>query len=94
MDSRDVETYWEQGVWRNRRIGSEQPFSSGGPRLRQLTIGAEVARWAGVRHIIKDPDGQIVETNVYAAGPYPSRSPVEKIHYTGSNQDHGQPTPA
>ena len=53
MDTRDVETYFENGVWKNRRPGCE-PFSSGGPRLRQVAIGAEVARWAHAQHIIRD----------------------------------------
>ena len=78
MDSRDVETYYENGVWKNRRPGCE-PFSSGGPRLRQVAIGAEVARWAQAKHIIRDATGAIVETHIYGSGPFPPRSPITTI---------------
>jgi hypothetical protein len=78
MDARDVETFWD-GAWMTRRVGCAEPFSRGGPRLRQICIGAEVARWAGVRHLIRDRDGTIEEINVYSPGPYPSRSPSHRV---------------
>lgn len=81
MDTRDVETYYENGVWKNRRPGCE-PFSSGGPRLRQVAIGAEVARWAQSQHIIRDATGAIVETHIYGPGPFPPRSPIKTIRPT------------
>ncbi len=43
-----------------------------------IAVGAEVARWNGLRHIIWDTDGTIVEVDAYVAGPYPSRSPVSR----------------
>ncbi len=78
MDERDVETYWDR-TWKTRRVGCDEPFSSGGPRMRQVSIGAEVARWAGVRHLIRNADGSLEEINVYRSGPYPSRSPAKTI---------------
>jgi hypothetical protein len=45
MDAQDVETHYESDVWKNRRPDGE-PFSSGGPRLRQVAVGAEAVRWA------------------------------------------------
>ena len=80
MDSRDVETYYDNGVWKNRRGDCEHPFSSG-PRLRQIAIGAEVARWAQASHIIRDADGTIEEINTYGRGPYPPRSPIKTIRH-------------
>jgi hypothetical protein len=77
--SGDVESYSENGVWKNRRLDCDRPFSTGGPKLRQLAIGAEVARWNEARHIIRDTDGTIVEINVYGSGPYPHRSPTKTI---------------
>ncbi len=77
-DSRDVETYSEDGVWKSRRPGCA-PFSAGGPRLRQLAIGAEVARWAQSQHVIRDEAGAIVEINIYNPGPFPPRSPSRTI---------------
>jgi hypothetical protein len=29
MDSRDIETYYDNGSWKNRRGDCDQPFSSG-----------------------------------------------------------------
>jgi hypothetical protein len=78
MDSRDVETYYEDGVWKNRRSDCPRPFSRG-PRRRQVAIGAEVARWAQASHIIRNIDGTIEEINCYGPGPYPPRSPIKTI---------------
>jgi len=80
MTTQDVETYYENGVWKNRRPGSE-PFSSGGPRLRQVAIGAEVARWAQSRHIIRDTTGAVLETHIYGPTRYPARSPIKTIRH-------------
>jgi hypothetical protein len=82
MDSHDVETYCERGVWKNRRGDSDLPFSSGGPKLRQVAIGAEVARWNQGRHIIRDNHGVVAEINIYGSGPYPPRSPVTTIRHS------------
>jgi hypothetical protein len=84
MSSTDIETYCEDGVWKNRWLESGQPLSAGRSRRRQLAIGAEAARWNQGRHLIRDADGAIVEINVYAAGPYPSRSPIRRIRYGGA----------
>jgi hypothetical protein len=78
MDSQDVETYYDNHIWKNRRGDCERPFSSG-PRLRQIAIGAEVARWAQASHIIRRTDGTIEEINTYGPGPYPPRSPTRTI---------------
>jgi hypothetical protein len=75
----DIETYYENGVWKSRRLDCDQPFSSGGSLQRQLAEAAEVARWTGVRHIVRDTDGTIVETNIYGSGPYPHRSPIKTV---------------
>jgi hypothetical protein len=83
MGRADIETYYEGGVWKNRWLDSRQPLSAGRSRRRQLALAAEAARWNQGRHVIRDADGAIVEINVYAAGPYPSRSPVRTIRYVG-----------
>ncbi len=83
----DVETYCEEGVWKNRRQDCERPFSSGSSRRRQIAVGAEVARWGQARHIIRNPDGTIAEINIYSAGPYPSRSPTRTIRNPAANPD-------
>ena len=75
----DVVTYYEDGMWHTRRCDSAVPLASGSNRIRIIAIGAEVARWNGLCHIIRDVDGNIVESNSYVAGPYPSRSPVPPV---------------
>jgi hypothetical protein len=62
-----VETYCENGVWKSRRNDSDEPFSAGGSRLRQIAAGAEVARWNQCRHVVRDPDGSLAEETVYGA---------------------------
>ena len=56
---RYVETYYADGVWHSRRHDSEQPFASGEILVEQIAVGAEVARWNQVRHIVRHPDGTV-----------------------------------
>ena len=93
MDSRDVETYYHNGTWNNRRGDCDQPFSSG-PRVRQIAIGAEVARWAQASHVIRDTDGTIEEINTYGSGPYPSRSPTKTVRRSVETLDTAGEEPA
>lgn len=79
MGSGEVETYYENGEWRNRRSDTGQVFASGPSRQQMIATGAEVARWTQARHVIRETDGSIAEINVYGAGPYPHRSPVSRI---------------
>ncbi|GAA3113270.1 hypothetical protein GCM10010530_39980 [Kribbella aluminosa] len=53
-------------MWKTRGLDCDKPFSLGGPRLRPISIGEEVARWAGVGHILCD-----VESDVFR---FPTRS--------------------
>jgi hypothetical protein len=82
VDDRDVETYYEDGVWKNRRGTTGEPFSTGDSLRRQVAIGAEVARWAQSKHLIRDAEGNLVEINIYGSGPYPPRSPIKTVRYT------------
>ncbi|MER7246908.1 hypothetical protein [Kribbella sp. NPDC000426] len=76
----DVETYYRDGEWHTRRCDSPEPFASGPSRIRLIAVGVEVARWNGLRHIIRDINGAVVESNRYATGPHPSRSPATIGH--------------
>ncbi|WP_427889106.1 hypothetical protein ACQHIV_37670 [Kribbella sp. GL6] len=78
----DVETYFENRAWHTRRSDCPKPFASGVSRDRLIAIGVEVARWNGLRHIIRDTEGAVVEINVYVTGPYPSRSPIRRERYS------------
>lgn len=74
----EVETYYFSGVWHSRRGDCAQPFASSRSRDRMIAAGAEVARWNGLHHIIRDTAGTIVEVDKYVLGPYPSRSPASR----------------
>ena len=54
---RYVETYYADGVWHSRRHDSDHPFASGNVLVEQIAVGAEVARWNQIRHIVRHPDG-------------------------------------
>jgi hypothetical protein len=60
-----VETYYRGGSWHSRRGDCIQPFASGSGREELITVGVEVARWNGLRHVIRDTAGAIVEVNIY-----------------------------
>jgi hypothetical protein len=77
-----VETYYDHGRWFSRRNDCAEPFQSGSYRERLIAAGAEVARWNHIRHVIRDTTGEIIEIDVYAASPYPPRSPVR--HFSRS----------
>lgn len=71
-----VETYCSDGVWMSRRSDADEPFSSGGSMNREIAAAAEVARWAQIKHVIRNADGTIAEIDTYGSGPYPHRSPT------------------
>ncbi len=71
-----VETYFEEGQWRSRRQGTDTPFALGGSRTDQQLRGRLAAQREGVEHIIRNPDGDIVERSSYhRTEPDPSQAP-------------------
>jgi Uncharacterized protein conserved in bacteria (DUF2188) len=59
---RYVETYFADGVWNSRRHDSDRPFASGEVKTEQIAVGAEVARWNQIRHIVRHADGTVEVT--------------------------------
>jgi hypothetical protein len=59
---RYVETYYADGVWNSRRHDSDRPFASGAVKTEQIAVGAEVARWNQIRHIVRHADGTVEVT--------------------------------
>jgi hypothetical protein len=53
-----------------RRLTAARQLTGGSIR-RQIAAGAEVTSSNQGRHIIRNRQGAIVETNVYGSGPYP-----------------------
>lgn len=65
MAKGDVETYHEDGMWKNRREGSSRAFSVGDTKQPVQAAGREAAIKDGVEHLIKKQDGTIGEKNTY-----------------------------
>lgn len=64
-----VETYHEDGQWRNRRQGSTDAFGVSDTKAEAVAMGRETALRDGVEHIIKNIDGTIGERNSYGNDP-------------------------
>ena len=71
---RDVETYYANGVWKNRSAGSRPATLCRGLDAAAARGGAEVARWNQARHVIRDTNGTILEINSFGSGRYPPPS--------------------
>lgn len=70
MAQGDIETYSEDGSWKNRREGSERAFGAGyGTKDEAISAGREAAQANKVEHVIKNQDGQIAEKNSYGQDP-------------------------
>lgn len=69
MAQGDIETYSEDGVWKNRREGTDRAFSTGGTKDEAIAEGREAAKRDKVEHVIKNQDGQIGSKNSYGNDP-------------------------
>ena len=65
MAKGDVETYYEDGQWKNRRQGSSRAFGVGETKAPVQASGRDAAIKDGVEHVIKKQDGTIGEKNTY-----------------------------
>lgn len=70
MAQGDIETYYENGAWKNRREGAGRAFAAGyGTKDEAVAAGRDAAGTDGVEHIIRNLDGQIGEKNSYGNDP-------------------------
>lgn len=74
MAKGDIETYYEDGSWKNRRQGSSRAFQVGETKAEVQADGRETAIRDGVEHIIKNMDGRIAEKNTYPRSRDPRKS--------------------
>lgn len=65
MPEGDVETYYEDGKWKNKVEGSSRAANSGDTKAEVQAKGREMAEKRGVEHIIKKQDGTIGARNTY-----------------------------
>jgi len=65
MAKGDVETYHEDGQWKNRPEGNERASSTHDTKTDAVAAGRKMATDRGVEHIIKKQDGSIGEKNTF-----------------------------
>ena len=73
MAKGDIETYHEDGQWKNRPEGSSRASNTADTKAEAQKVGRDMARDRGVEHIIKKMDGTIGEKNSYGNDPRSSR---------------------
>jgi len=59
MAKGDIETYYEDGKWKNRPQGNQQASNVHNTKAPAEAKGAEMARERKVEHVIKNKDGKI-----------------------------------
>jgi len=69
MTAGDIETFFEDGVWKNRTQGSASAENRHTDKRAALAVGEEMARSRKVEHIIKNTDGTVAERNSYGNDP-------------------------
>ena len=69
MPTGDVETYHEQGEWKNKIEGERHAVARYGGRDEAVVEGRKLAIELKVEHIIKRVDGTIGERNSYGHDP-------------------------
>ncbi|HWI42005.1 MAG TPA: DUF2188 domain-containing protein [Nocardioides sp.] len=65
MSKGDIETYFEDGQWKNRPQGNDRASNVHDRKTDAQAAGRDMARDRGVEHIIKKQDGTIGERNTY-----------------------------
>ncbi|MDV7102066.1 DUF2188 domain-containing protein [Gordonia amicalis] len=70
----DIETYYEDGVWKNRAQGNTRASNTGGTKDEAQARGRDMAIDRGVEHVVKNRDGTISGRNTYPRSRDPKRS--------------------
>lgn len=65
MTRGDIETYYEDGVWKNRPQGNDRASSTHETKADAQARGRDMAIARDVEHIIKKRDGTIGDRNTY-----------------------------
>jgi hypothetical protein len=65
MAKGDIETYYEDGQWKNRPEGNQRASSAHDTKAEAEASGRQMAIDRGVEHVIKKQDGTIGEKNTY-----------------------------
>jgi hypothetical protein len=65
MAKGDIETYHEDGRWKNRPEGNERASNTFDNKAEAQAEGRRMAIDRGVEHLIKKMDGTVGEKNTY-----------------------------
>ena len=65
MAKGDIETYYEDGQWKNRPEGNQRASTAHDPKAEAEAAGRQMAIQRDVEHVIKKEDGTIGEKNTY-----------------------------
>ena len=69
MPEYDVETFHQDGQWKNKIAGSSRAASTHATKAEAVEHGREMAQNRGAEHIIKNLDGSIAQRNSYGNDP-------------------------
>ena len=94
MPAGDIETYFENGEWKNWVQGGED---LGGPHASKddaVAEGREAARERNVEHIVRDEDAAVVDRADYASDDdEPSQEELREQAREGFVSRHGATSP-
>lgn len=65
MAKGDIETYHEDGVWKNRVQGNQRASNTAPTKAEARAVGRDMAVDRKVEHFVKKQDGTIGERNTY-----------------------------
>lgn len=74
MPDGDIETYYEDGQWKNKVEGGQRASNTAPMKAEAQSVGRDMARDRGVEHIVRNKDGRIGERNTYPRSRDPRRS--------------------
>lgn len=69
MAAGDIETYHEDGQWKNRPQGNDRASNVHDTKAEAQAAGREMAKDRKVEHVIKKMDGTIGDKNSYGNDP-------------------------
>ena len=73
MAKGDIETYFDDGKWKNRAQGNTRPSNTHATKAEAQAAGRALAMKRKVEHVIKKKDGTIGAKNSYGGDPRKSR---------------------
>ena len=94
MSAANIETYFEDGHWKNWDQGERSEIgSSHTSKDEAISEGRELARQRNVEHIVRDQDASIVEREEYGDQDSPSPEELREIKEEGFESRFGAPEP-